>query len=94
MQRGLDYTERDLDKLVSSVIRWLCGLRPRYGRLHYFEMYAIREKIERDFRPSTDGRTCPLCGRTFPRRSALAAHVFQAHKLQILSAIKSYLRRQ
>jgi len=94
MQRGLDYTSKDLDKLVHSVIRWLAGLKPKYGRVHYFMRYAIRDNIERDLKPSNDGKTCTLCGRTFPNRAALAAHLVQSHRNQILSILKSYIKRE
>lgn len=94
MQGDIGYTSKDIEKLANSIIRWMLGLKPKYGKhLYYFEKYGIRDVVTRKFKRSSDGRTCPICGRVFPRRSALAAHMVQAHRLQIIEFIKSYVKR-
>jgi len=88
------YQPKDIEKLASSIIRWMTGLKPKYGRyLYYFEKYGIRDAVTREFKRSSDGKTCPICGRVFPRRAALAAHMVQAHKRQIIEFLKSYVKR-
>jgi len=82
---------RDLDKAVHSVVRWIAGLKPKYGkRVHYFVRMGVAEEVMRLPR-SPDGKTCPLCGFRASSASGLVMHVLSRHKSEIVEAL---LRRE
>jgi hypothetical protein len=72
------------DKIVRSIVRFLLGLKPKYGSSYYFEKSRARKRIY-ELKQRVTGLQCPFCGKRFRRRSALATHLIKIHYHDILS---------
>jgi len=61
----IELNERNKDKILSSFIRWLSGLKPKHGKSYYFmknlDKKSLRDIIEK-YSVYRFSRTCPLCG--------------------------------
>jgi len=83
---------RDRDKIIDSVIRWLLGLPPKWGRKrHYFESYKISERIKERLRRFKVDRKCPFCGKEFEKKRQIVSHIFNCHRIELRRMIEEIL---
>jgi hypothetical protein len=76
------------DKIVKSIVRFLLGIKPKYGSSYYFEKSRARSRVYRfvdSVKAKISGLQCPFCGKRFRRRSALATHLIKIHYHDILA---------
>jgi len=74
---------RDRSKILRSIARWLAGLKPVFGKKHYFERYAIAMCVTRVLGGYRGSRRCPFCGKLFKRTSSLVTHIIRFHSVDI-----------
>jgi len=75
----LALNSRDKSKILRSIARWLAGLKPVFGKKHYFERYAVSLCITRLLGDYRGGKVCPFCGKKFKRTSSLVTHILKYH---------------
>jgi len=79
--------ERDIDKVLISFARWLAGLKPAWGRKHYyFEKYTSLSKYAKEISNLRGKKICPFCGRVFKKPSGYVTHVL-THKFEVASIL-------
>jgi len=71
---------RDVDKVVSSIARWLAGLPPMWSEEeYYFERYKVAKEIIEQLKPFRGTRVCPFCKRQFKKVSGFVTHIISKH---------------
>ncbi len=74
-------SQRDFDKVLKSFARWVAGLEPSYGRIHYFEKLKKAKQLKEAIDKSSG--VCPFCKKVFKRKSGLVWHVIRQHRREI-----------
>ena len=68
---------RDRGKFLRSIARWLAGLKPVFGKRHYFEKYSTAKCVMRKLGAFRGLNTCPFCGKIFNRVATLVSHILK-----------------
>jgi len=89
---------KDMYRAVESMIRYLFSLRPRSGRVHYFQTIVggecVRRRLDEMKRFVAELR-CPFCGRRFRTWRGVLNHVY-VHRRELEELVEvcvdEYLR--
>lgn len=79
--------ERDASRIVSSIARWIAGLRPAFGSKFYFEKYSVSKCIKSKLNGFKGRKFCPFCNKEFKRISSFIAHLIRVHTKDIESLV-------
>ncbi|RLG88687.1 MAG: hypothetical protein DRO15_02285 [Thermoprotei archaeon] len=75
--------ERDASRIVSSIARWIAGLKPAFGSKFYFEKYGVSKCIKSKLSSFKGRKFCPFCNKEFKRISSFIAHLIRVHTKDI-----------
>ncbi len=79
--------ERDTSRIVSSIARWVAGLKPAFGDKFYFEKYSVAKCIKSKLSNFRGRKFCPFCHKEFKRISSFIAHLMRVHARDIENLI-------
>ena len=75
--------QRDASRIVSSIARWIAGLRPAFGSKFYFEKYGVATCVKSKLNNFRGKKFCPFCNKEFKRISSFIAHLIRVHTKDI-----------
>ena len=82
--------------MLSTLARWLSGMRPASGRSHYFSRVLDEDCVSRLASPAARGGgslACPFCGRRFRMVANLYTHILREHEEQVEEIARACRRR-
>lgn len=85
-----------LDKIVSSLARFISGLKPKHGNSYYFSRSKSGEILSRKLINFRGTKICPFCKARFSTKSSISQHIENVHRRDIereLNEIEIHISR-
>jgi len=85
------YSERNEDKILTSFMRWLVGLKPLHGPRYYFERFERMRRLISGMEVFRERKICPFCGMKFKACNGFMKHIKVYHMREVAALVKDAL---